>query len=327
MVNKQSSGRITIANIIAIVGIVLLLVFSFIGHSFKSGGELGWDIVISVAITAFTAFLLWFLIKAKGAENQLDKWKKIEYATLAVYILFAIPASLSGGIMHFFVVSDSKEDIKHFAEADLAKIDDLFSEYKEFESEAVSRTGVGLHNALGPHQRCDNTLNDFMNDKGIEHTRLSAKNYESIQKEKLLGAGFDEYYSEFRQQAKEIEDAVNSWSVLQIPTMAKSIEDLANAVIAQLNKLSDNEDLPVIEEENGRYTIRGYQKRRFDIAGGTRSFQFKNALQNTRGFSITAILVVLLIHFLILFNYIVAYRTSTLGISKHGVEDGGKILK
>ena len=105
MEKKQDSSRITIANIVAMVGIVLLLVFSFIGHSYLSGGELGWDVMISVGITAFTAFLLWFLIKAKGAENQLDKWKIIEYVTLGVYILFAIPASLLGGVMHFFVIN------------------------------------------------------------------------------------------------------------------------------------------------------------------------------------------------------------------------------
>lgn len=96
MANKQSSGRITIANIIAIVGVVLLLVFSFIGHSYMSGGEMGWDIVISVAITAFTAFLLWFLIKAKGAENQLGKWRKIEYATCLPFLhLFSVVSCIS----------------------------------------------------------------------------------------------------------------------------------------------------------------------------------------------------------------------------------------
>ena len=105
MAKKQQAGRITIANIIAIVGIVLLLVFSFLGRSYMSGGELGFDIVIAVAITGFTAFLLWFLIKAKGAENNIDKWKKAELAALVVYIIFAIPASLFGGIMHFFVVN------------------------------------------------------------------------------------------------------------------------------------------------------------------------------------------------------------------------------
>ena len=57
------------------------------------------------------------------------------------------------------------------------------------------------------------------------------------------------------------------------------------------------------------------------------AFQFKKAMQEAEGFSVTAILVVLLIHFLILFNYIVAYRTSTLGITKNSEEDGGVILK
>ena len=108
MTSKQKTDKITIANIIAIVGLVLLLVFSFIGHSYLSGGELGWDLVISIGITAFTGFLLWFLIKAKGAENRLNKWRKIEYATLAVYIIFAIVSSMMGGIMHFFVVNDNK---------------------------------------------------------------------------------------------------------------------------------------------------------------------------------------------------------------------------
>lgn len=325
MANKQSSGRITIANIIAIVGIVLLLVFSFIGRSYMSGGELGWDIVISVAVTAFTAFLLWFLIKAKGAENQLDKWRKIEYATLAAYILFAIPASLLGGIMHFFIVNDNKECMKLFAEADLAKIDNMFHEYTEFETEAISRTGTGLRNATGQGQICDAALNRFMEENRIEHTRSSADNFETIQRNALVGAGFEAFYSAFRQQENEIENAVNSWSIIQIPMKAKLIGDLAESVQKELNKLSSNAKLPVITYDSGSssYTLGENQTRNFEVEG---SFQFREALQNASGFSITAILVVLLIHALILFNYIVAYRTSTLGISKRGAEDGGIIL-
>lgn len=327
MANKKSSEKITIANVIAVVGIVLLLVFSFIGHSYMSGGELGWDIVISVAITAFTAFLLWFLIKAKGAENQLDKWRKIEYATLAVYILFAIPASLFGGIMHFFVVNDNKESIKLYAKEDLAKIDKMFNEYKEFESEAISRTGTGLRNATGQGQICDAALNKFMEENRIEHTRESANNYELIQRNTLVGNGFDTFYETFRQKRNEIESAVNSWSIIQIPMKAKLISDLAESAQKELNKLSNNAKLPVIKDISGIYTITRYQTSNFEVEGTIDSFQFKKALQNASGFSITAILVVLLIHILILFNYIVAYRTSTLGISKHGEEDGGRILK
>ena len=83
----------------------------------------------------------------------------------------------------------------------------------------------------------------------------------------------------------------------------------------------------MIEKNSGIYTITKYQTSNFEVEGSVDSFQFKKELQNASGFSITALLVVLLIHILILFNYIVAYRTSTLGISKRGEEDGGRILK
>ena len=329
MANKQKTGRITIANIIAIVGLVLLLVFSFIGHSYMRGGELGWDIVISVAITAFTAFLLWFLIKAKGAENQLDKWRKIEYATLAVYVVFAIPASLMGGIMHFFVVNDNKENIKAYAKADLTKIDKMFNEYKEFESEAISRTGTGLRNATGPGQICDASLNKFMEENRISHTRESANNFEMIQRNALVGAGFESFYNAFRQEETEIENAVNSWSIIQIPLKAKMISDLAESAQKELNRLSKNAKLPIVTYDSGSrsYTLGENQAQKFEIEDSVESFEFKKALQSASGFSAIAIIVVLLIHVLILFNYFVAYRTSTLGISKHSEEDGGTILK
>ena len=329
MANKQNSGKITIANIMAIVGLVLLLVFSFIGHSYMSGGELGWDIVIAVSITVFTAFLLWFLIKAKGAENQLDKWRNIEYATLAAYIIFAIPASLFGGIMHFFVVNDHKESMKMYAMDDLNKIDNMFNEYKEFESEAISRTGVGLRNATRYGQICDADLNRFMEENRIEHTRESANNFETIQRNALIGAGFEAFYETFRQQEAEIENAVNSWSIMQIPMKAKLISELAASAQEELSKLSNNAKLPVITYNftSHSYTLGENQARNFEVEGSIDSFRFRKALQSANGFSITAILVVLLIHILILFNYFVAYRTSTLGISKYSEEDGGRILK
>lgn len=329
MANRRNANGITIANVITIVGIVLLLVFSFIGHSYKSGGELGWDIVVSATITAFTAFLLWFLIKAKGAENQLDKWRKIEYATLVVYIVFAIPASLFGGIMHFFAVNDKKETIKEYAKADLMKIDMLFADYMAYESEAIERTGTGLHNATGPGQRCDDALSRFMEENRIERTRESAINFETIQRRVLLGAGVDGFHETFKQRKNEIENTIDSWSIMQIPMQAKRIEELAVTVQSELNRLSSNAKLPVIisDPSAGSFTLGEYQTKNFEVQGSVSSFQFKKALQNTSGFSIVAVFVVLLIHLLILFNYIVAYRTSTLGLNKLGDNDGGRLLK
>ena len=53
---------------------------------------------------------------------------------------------------------------------------------------------------------------------------------------------------------------------------------------------------------------------------------FKKKLVEASGFSITALLVVLLIHFLILFNYIVAYRTDKIAVGRYSQNDGGRAL-
>lgn len=323
MAKKQQTGRISIANIIAIIGIVLLLVFSFLGRSYMSGGELGFDIVIAVAITGFTAFLLWFLIKAKGAETNIDKWKKAELTALVIYIVFAIPASLFGGIMHFFVVNDKKAEIKQYAKADLNIIDEMFTEYKNFESEALAITGTGLSNAKGTGQLCDEALTNFMQERSI-NTRESAKNYEQIQRNKLIGEGFESYYESFRNARNEIEDAISNWSVMQIPSKAKQIEDLAISASKHLTDLSNEARLPVIENSGSRFTITGFQAKDFSVDTG--NFMFKKELVSASGFSITALLVVLFIHFLILFNYIVAYRTDKIVVGTYSQDDGGRIL-
>lgn len=327
MVTKQKTERLTIANIVAIVGVVLLGVFSFLGRSYMSGGELSWDIVMSVAITAFTVFLLWFLIKAKGAENYLDNWKKAEFAALGIYIVFAIPVSLWGGIMHFFVVNDQKDSIKEYAKADLQKIDELFAEYKNFESVALSVTSTGLQNATGPGQVWDESLNKFMEQNNISHSRESAENFETIQ-DNLINSGFETIHNSFKAERNEIESVVNSWSVMQIPFKAKRIDELAESFGKKLSDLSHKAKLPVIiYGSDGKYKIDDdNQCRSFSVRGGLDSFEFKEHIKNASGFSATALLVVLLIHLLILFNYIVAYRTSTIAVGKGFEEDGGRIL-
>ena len=324
MANQQNSGKITIANIVSVVGVVLLLVFTFMGYSYMSGGELGWDILISIGITGFTVFLLWFLIKAKGAENYLTKWKKAEYAALVVYIIFALTTSIYGGIMHFFVVNDHKNNIKEYAEQDLAKIESMFNDFKEYEEDAISTTATGLRNATGRGQVCEADLNSFMEENRIEHTHTSAENYERIQTTNLIGK-YESYYEQFKTEKEEIKSVVNSWSIMMIPTKANRIEKIATAASAAFTKLSEEAKLPIIRNISGKYTIEGYQHKEFNVDGGVESFQFRKAIREADGFSFTALLIVLLIHTLILFNYIVAYRTSTLDIND-SEEDGGRIL-
>lgn len=341
MGNKKKSGRVTLANILAVIGLALLFVFSFLGLYFRSGGELGWNIVVAAIITGVTAFLLWLLVTAKGAHNYLKQWKVIEIGTLIVFILFAIPVALWGGIMHFFVVNNNKEFVKECAKDDLNAIDDLFTQYKEFESQAIARTGTGLKNATGSGQRCDVSLNTFMKNNHISHNRESAKNYETIQRNRLIGAGFEKMYEQFLQEKSQIENTVNSWSIMQIPYKAKQIAQLATSIEETLTKLSKSAKLPVITYSNSSrcYVLGENQSHSFklydtygefmnpDMEDSAKSkLKFQSALQEAEGFSLTGILVFVMIEALILFNYIVAYRTNKTGPSKIMDDDGGITL-
>ena len=326
--NSKNQSRVTIANIIAIVGLVLLLVFTFIGHSYMSGGEIGWDIIIAVLVTAIAGGLLWFMIKCKGAPNQLDKWKKIELATLVCYILIAIPASLFGGIMHFFVVNDNKEQIKGYAQEDIAQIDSLFSAYKAFENNAISNTKTGLLNATGMQQICDNKLNQFMQANNIAHTHDAANTFCRIQSTNLVGTAYDTFKQTFDNRKNNISTIIDSWSVMQVPFKAKEIETLATEVGEQLTLRSKSAKLPKLtfDPSINKHTIKqDNQAKEFSI--DVSSFRFRKALQNANGFSVTALIIVLLIHLMILFNYCVARRTNVIGVGDSGLEeDGGQQL-
>ena len=329
MAKQQNSEKITIANMVSVVGVVLLLVFTYIGYSYMSGGEIGFDILVSAGITGFTVFLLWFLIKAKSAENNLVKWKIAEFTVLAVYVIFSLSTAVFGGIMHFFVVNGNKDAIKNYAVSDLDKIEQLFNDYDTFESNALAVTATGLRNATAPRQVWHDDLRTFMNENHIAHDIESANNFVNLQREDLIGFEYESMYEEFQHKKSEIINAVDTWSAITIPSKANLIGKLAKAAEERLTELSQNAKLPVITQDASirKYVIGDYQKETFAIAGGIENLEFVEALKTAEGFSVAALLIVLLIHTLVLFNYIAAFRTHVIKPGPDGLEeDGGRVL-
>lgn len=330
MTKKDNSKTVTAANVISAVGIVLLAFFTYIGHSYQSGGETGWDILIAVLIAGIAALLLWWLIKAKGAENEIDKWKKIEIASLIAYIVLIIPASYFGGIMHFFLVNDNKTLIKQNANQDLTKLTKLFSDYEASAKDALARTRTGMIPAIGANQKWSGDLTKFMNDNHISRSKKSVETFIGIQEKALLEGSYKKLKSNFSEQKRKITNVVNGWSPLQVPSMSKLIEQLAPQVIEQLNSLRKKGKLPAIEysADNGMFILNGYHSiPEVKLMGGTEGLKFHKMLTSAKGFSILGLMVILGIHFLILFNYIFAYRTNTLGINKNTEDDGGISLQ
>lgn len=257
MANKNNSGKLTKANIISIVGLVLLFSFTFLGHSFKSGGEMGWDILVSVAITGLAAFSLWFLVKAKGAENQLEKWRIIEKSTLVAYVVVVIPLSFCGGVTNFFVANADKDSYKDKAHNDIAKIDSVFSLYKNYEQNAVLNTGLGLRNSVGKGQIRSSELEAFMEHNSIDTTTMSVNNFEERQKGYVLGTQYEQYYKQYKVERDAIINTIDSWNVIKIPSQAKLIEDLAVQTSKWLTERSASVKLPVVKytQISKAYTI------------------------------------------------------------------------
>lgn len=329
MANANNNGKLTIANIIAMAGLVLLFAFTFLGHSFKSGGEIGWDILVAVAVTALAAFMLWFLVKAKGAENQLEKWRKIEIGAFVAYVLAVIPLSFAGGVTNFFAANAEKARYKELARRDIAKIDTMFSHYEDFENNAIVRTGTGLRNSVGIGQRRSQELVSYMQQNNIAPNLMSVENYEDFQRMQILGTTYKKFHEQYRAERDEIENAVDSWNVLQIPSQAKRIEKLAESTAVWLTKRSESARLPLVEYYSTAemYSITTpNQTEQYQVDGGIGGLEFRSGLMSAGGIGFGSILFLVVVHLLILLNYFVAYRTHSLGLSKHTDNDGGITL-
>jgi hypothetical protein len=318
MANKKKNNGISIANFIAIIGLVILMIFSFMGRSYLSGGEMIWSIIISIGITIVSAILLWLLIKAKSAENEIAKWKVVEITTLVIYLIFACATVFYSGITHFFVVNGNKDTIKTYAETDFNKIDSLFINYEDFEELAITTTSLGLENAIDEDAILDEDLETFFEENNTTQSTYGIENFVELQRDKLLGETYESLKKEYEKKRKEIMQDVKSWNTLFIPYKAHGIEKLATEVSTKLNQMSEDALLPIIEmNEDGFYTLaQEDQSNTFDIEGGVETLKFRKAIIESGGISLTAIFITLLIHLLILFNYVVAYRTHTVGIKK-----------
>ena len=117
--------------------------------------------------------------------------------------------------------------------------------------------------------------------------------------------------------------------MMTVPLKAKEIEEVAQKAGEELTKRSENAKLPNIGSDMfGRHTLTGEnQSREYTVEGGIQGLEFRKALRQAEGFSPMAVVLVLLIHVLILFNYIMAYRTDKTDIGGGLLApDGGYIL-
>lgn len=312
--SQKSNGNISIANIIALIGLAGIGVVSFFGmllHS--SDGKPAGAILGAIALIAGLGFLLFMSIKAKGAEDNPDKWRYVEWACLAVYVIVAI--LFSSPFQRFFYILGEKESMQLQARLEIKAIKNMYQEYdyqqKKFLNDAVEQ--IQNYNASGQQKNLNDNLAEYVKGIGSNVDSWAAKASAIV---KLTPD----------KQLIDIEDKIEGWNIMQLSSTAAELENKdtnAWTMIEKkiLNFQEQNKLIPVIGGGGGQpYRLDGYAK--FEL-GNRPEPKFAQMLRNSDGSTIMGWVIYIVLHLLVLLNYVVAQRSSFVGPTKRHDQSGG----
>lgn len=269
---KSKSNNISIANVLAVIGVVALGVLTYLGRAFISGGEMGISILWAVGVMAIATALLVIMIKAKGVETNFGMWRVFEISALVLYLGFAVLTAKTA--VHFFVINDNKDKIKECALHDVEALKKLNSNYLEAFGMAENED-----NAVAAAKK---DINDYWN-----------QNIQSL--------------------VDGWEAKIDNWSLFHITGMAKEIS-------------SCYEDFyGVLEKYKNGVGIKWNEYRGIDL--NPQPMQFGEMLKSISGTSVLGLVVLVILHLMILLNYVLAYRSPTTKVgSVSSAKDSGMRL-
>ena len=140
--SQEKKGKITIANILALIGLAGIGVVTFFGMQLHSSdGTPGTAIIGAIALVAGLGFLLMMSIKAKKADNNPDKWRYVEWACLVIYVVVA--TFFATPFQRFFYMTTEKSDLQAMARTEVQSIQEMYQSYefqqKKYLTEAVEQ--------------------------------------------------------------------------------------------------------------------------------------------------------------------------------------------
>lgn len=312
--SQKNSGNISIANIIALIGLAGVGVVTFFGmllHS--SDGKPTGAILGALALVAGLAFLLFMSIKAKGAEDNPDKWRYVEWACLAAYVIVAI--AFASPFQRFFYIIGEKGTMQQQARQEIKAIKTLYQEYnhqqKKFLDEAVEQ--IQNYIASGQQKLTHDELSEYVKGIGSNIGTWAAKATTIVK-------------HTADKQLEEIEDQIEAWNIMQLSSIAAQLETKDSEAWTQLEKKiakyrEQNKLIPVIGGGGAKpYTLQGYAQ--FDL-GQQPEPKFAQMLRSSDGNTVIGWVIYVILNLLILLNYAVASRTNVVGPSNRKNFKGG----
>lgn len=323
--NNESKGKITIANVIAVFGLVLLTALLFLGFLY-TGDTLGISILKGCGLGCVFALLLWFMITAKSKTNLEDKgkWLVSEYAALALYIALAVVSC--HWMTPFVNVYTAKNDIKASVKNDIEAINTAIDDFKNTERPKMQELSNNLKTALR-EERMDVSVERLL------CQLLCEDNLDNVYASTIDSSIYELYtdsiadVSEANGWDVEISDCekeVSKWNILRLPQLISKVSDLGADVTEKLNSFAeriphyavhDNPDVHLFFAE--KQSADTYEA----VVATPGMMQKLNS-------SLWGYGACILVHLLILFNYLVTRRSSKIrNLKKNDTAmHGGRML-
>lgn len=301
--SQKNNGNVSIANIIALIGLAGIGVITFFGillHS--SDGKPASAILGAIAFVGVLVFLLFMSIKAKGAEDNPDKWRYVEWGCIIAYIIVAL--LLSAPFQRFFYILGAKDAMQQQAKKEIMSIKNMYQVYDQQQRKYLNEAVEQIQNYIASGQK--NNLNDDLAEyvDGIGNVDKWASKASAIVRltpDKRLN---------------DMEDKIKGWNILQLSSIAIELEakdtEAWTTVEDKIKRYGDkNRLIPVIGGGGGYpYKLEGYAQ--FDL-GNQPKPKFAQMLRNSDGNTVLGWILYTILNILALLNYVVANRSGFVG--------------
>ena len=308
MSEKSNSGRISIANILALLGIAALGVTTFFGiYLNASEVKLGTAAILAVLFVIGLTVFIFLAVIAKQKDEESNKWKVVEISCILCYLALAILFSLPS--RHFISILTQKTELQKNARQNIDEIRTMVDDYNKELKTHLNNATQQLHACEDAGRYADSDLTTFW-DNNIKDIEFWQDDVEIDMRMEI--ASLD-----------SLESAINKWNLLKLPSLIKTIEDVeaqTRKAIAEKKEIYKDR-IPSISGGSGTiYRMNGYVSWTNDTK---RSADFTENLLKVNDNTVLGFVVYILLHLIVLLNYLVTPRAYGTRIKFGSSEIGG----
>jgi len=334
MSNERSKSSITLANVFAVVGLMLLAVAFFLGYIFQNDNY-GLATLKAGGWTAGFALMLWLLIRAKTAIAYKKGWRIVEVVVLLLYLAAAVLTVPVAG--RFFGIYAKAGELKTAANDDVELLSNTIAEFQSHEGQQLANTVEGLKRLLSLDDSLGIAydLREFVSEQiegvtdisDLTTSKVSAFEDQWQRKiERITDDSHHNHAAAWKEQIEACDERVQTWNVLQMPQAIDALQKLTDEVESTLQETADEMPFPSINrEDDGSWAITApHDAYMPDLDGNVSS-----VMATIKPWGPVSIGACVVIHLLILFNYFMVFRNRTIRPRKNvdTSDEGGVLLK